>query len=92
MWDSNKDGRKGGKAGVRSSAGAMAAASARRRVEIDIGQGGKYQGEVEDGVPHGEGRASFPKGLQFRGLWASGFFHLGELKDGDEVRNLRHPQ
>ena len=58
----------------------------RQRVELDIGDGGKYQGDVEEGVPHGEGRASFPgQKMEFRGLWASGLFFHGELKEGEEV-------
>ncbi|KAJ1476701.1 hypothetical protein T484DRAFT_3074581 [Baffinella frigidus] len=58
----------------------------RERVELDIGDGGKYQGDVEEGVPHGEGRASFPgQRMEFRGLWASGLFFHGQLQEGGEV-------
>ena len=60
-----------------------------------FGQSSKYEGEIKNGLPNGQGTYSFPNGDKYVGEWKDGIYHgqgtltlsngnkyVGEYKDG----------
>mmetsp|Transcript_41225 Transcript_41225/g.78753 ORF Transcript_41225/g.78753 Transcript_41225/m.78753 type:complete len:442 (+) Transcript_41225:140-1465(+) len=88
----------------RHSAAARATSGAARRGDMEGKNGGKYQGEVLAGRPHGQGQYWTPSGatmkLQYEGEWVQGmregygtlYYWTGETYHGEMVQNKRHGQ